>query len=64
MTENVADYAALLTARLGRDGPSTPVIFVRKSALPRGGALATHLAVRLDRWAKGHPDPYIGPHWL
>jgi hypothetical protein len=64
VTENVADYAALLTVRLGGDEPSTPVIFVRKSAFPRRGALATHLAARLDEWAKHHPDPYVGAHWL
>lgn len=64
VTENVADYAALLTARLGRDEPSTPVVFVRKSDFSRRGALATHLAVRLDDWARRHPEPYIGAHWL
>lgn len=64
VTENVADYAALLAARHGRDEPSTPVVFVRKSDLPRKGALAAHLAARLDEWAKRHPDPYLGAHWL
>lgn len=64
VTENVADYAALLTARLGRNEPSTPVILLRKSDFPRKGALATHLAARLDEWAERHPDPYVGAHWL
>lgn len=64
VTENVADYAGLLTARQGRDDPSTPVIFLRKSDFPRRGALSSHLAARLHDWAERHPDPYVGAHWL
>lgn len=64
VTENVADYAALLDQRLRNDEPVVPVIFVRKADLPRRGALAAHLAERLDRWSSAHPDPYLGPHWL
>lgn len=63
VTENVADYAALLDQRLRHDDPCVPVVFVRKSDLPRRGALAARLAQRLDRWAATHPDPYHGPHW-
>ena len=63
VTENVADHAALADQRL-RDGqPCVPVVFVRKSELPRRGALAPHLADRLDRWAQANPDPYLGTHW-
>lgn len=63
VTENVADYATLLEQRLSRDQPCTPVVFVRKASIPRRGALAVHLAARLDRWARANPDPYVGPHW-
>ena len=31
--------------------------------LPAGGGQAAALAKALDRWAHGHPDPYLGPHW-
>ena len=63
VTENFSDYSALLDLILGRDDPCVPVVFVRKSDFPRRGALASHLAARLDQWASDHPDPYIGPHW-
>lgn len=64
VTENIADFAVLLEQRLRNDQPVVPVVFVRKADLPRRGALAHHLAVRLDRWAEANPDPYLGPHWL
>jgi predicted nuclease of predicted toxin-antitoxin system len=63
VTENVADYAALLDQRLRNDEPAVPVVFVRKTDLPRRGGLAVHLADRLDDWATSHPDPYLGAHW-
>lgn len=59
VTENFADYAALLEERLSRDETCVPVVFVRKSSLPSRGALPTHL----DAWAKDNPDPYHGLHW-
>lgn len=40
--------------------PSAPVVSVRKSPLPPGGALPSHLADHLDDWAKHSPDPYDG----
>jgi hypothetical protein len=54
VTENVADYAA------ERD---LVLVFVLKKNLPAGGAQAAALARILDRWAKDHPDPYLGHHW-
>jgi predicted nuclease of predicted toxin-antitoxin system len=64
VTENVADYAALLDQRLRNDPPATPVVFVRKADLPRRGPLPHRLAERLHAWAEANPDPYLGPHWL
>jgi hypothetical protein len=64
VTENVADYSLLLTRRLGDDQPCVPVVFVRRPDFPKGGALAVHLAERLDPWAAANPEPYVGPHWL
>lgn len=54
VTENVADFAA------ERD---LVLVFVLKRNLPAGGAQAAALARILDRWARDHPDPYLGPHW-
>jgi len=54
VTENVADYAA------ERD---LVLVFVLKKNLPAGGAQAAALARILDRWARDHPDPYLGHHW-
>lgn len=54
VTENVADYAA------ERD---LVLVFVLKKNLPAGGAQAAALARILGRWAKDHPDPYLGHHW-
>lgn len=64
VTENRGDFAGLLHARLERGDRATAVLFVRRSTLPRGGALAHHLAVRLDRWAAKHPDPSPVLYWL
>ena len=64
VTENIADFAVLLDQRLRNDQPVVPVVFVRKTDLPRRGALPHHLAERLDRWAEANPDPYLGPHWV
>ena len=63
VTENFADFSDLLEARLGRDEPSVAVVFVRKSSLPEGGALASQLAERLHAWADANRDPYLGLHW-
>lgn len=54
VTENVADFAA------ERD---IVLAFVLKKNLPAGGGQAAALAKILDRWAKDHPDPYLGHHW-
>jgi hypothetical protein len=63
VTENFADYAIAVDQRINRSEPCVPVIFVRKSGLPRRAALAVRLAQRLDDWARSNPDPYLGPHW-
>ena len=54
VTENVADFAA------ERD---IALVFVLKKNLPAGGGQAAALAKVLDRWARDHPNPYLGPHW-
>jgi hypothetical protein len=38
-------------------------VFVLKKNLPTGTAQASELAAALDRWAREHPEPYLGPHW-
>lgn len=63
VTENFAHYAAILERRFGTNEPSTPVVFIRKSAFPRGAALAGRLAARLHEWASNNPRPYAGAHW-
>ncbi len=64
VTENIADFAALVDQRLRNDEPAVPVVFVRKGDLPRRGALPHRLAERLHRWAEANPHPYLGLHWL
>ena len=63
VTENFADFAALVEQRQTDDEPGAPVVFVRKSSFPAGRALPAHLAEHLDRWAQDNPDPYTGLHW-
>jgi hypothetical protein len=63
VTENFADYAGILEQRRSCDEPCVPVVFVRKSAFPRGGALAAHLAEHLHTWAAQNAEPYVGAHW-
>ena len=64
VTENFADYAALIEQRMGAGSACVPVVFVRKSELPKRGALASVLARQLHAWSKANPEPYVGPHWL
>ncbi len=54
VTENVTDF---VTER------EVTLIFVLKKNLPAGGGQAAALAKVLDRWARDHPDPYLGAHW-
>lgn len=63
VTENFADFAAIVDQRQSNDDACTPVVFVRKSSFPSGGALPAHLAEHLDEWAQNNPDPYQGLHW-
>lgn len=63
VTENFADFAALLTDRQNRGEPSTPVVFVRRDSLPSRGALASRVARKLDDWARANPEPFVGLYW-
>ena len=63
VTENAADFAAIVANRLADNEPCVPVVVVRKADHPLGGALARHLAGCLHEWAEGNPDPYPGPYW-
>jgi hypothetical protein len=63
VTENFADYATLLEQRQGRGERCVAVVFVRRADLPRRGALAVHLARRLDVWAESNPEPFVGLYW-
>lgn len=54
VTENVSDYAR---------EPDLVLVCVLKRRLPSGGPQARALAVLLDRWARQHPQPYVGQHW-
>jgi hypothetical protein len=54
VTENVADFSA------ERD---LVLVFALKKNLPAGRRQAAALAKLLDRWARNHPGPYLGPHW-
>jgi predicted nuclease of predicted toxin-antitoxin system len=63
VTENFSDFARLVEQRHARELPCVPVVFVRKRDFPRRGALASHLARHLHRWAEANPDPYPGVHW-
>ena len=63
VTENFADFAALVEGRQADDDSCTAVVFVRKSSFPAGGALPSRLAEHLDQWAEANPDPYEGLHW-
>jgi Domain of unknown function (DUF5615) len=64
VTENFSDFAALLADRQNRGETSTPVVFVRRDGFARRGALATHLARKLDEWARANPEPFVGLYWL
>lgn len=63
VTENFADFAELLAVRQNQNEPTVPVVFVRRDTLPRRGALAVHLARKLDEWAKANPEPFVGLYW-
>ena len=54
VTENVADFARETDVVL---------VFVLKSRLPAGRALASALARILEHWSKANPEPYVGAHW-
>lgn len=63
VTENFADYASLLQARQAGGERCVSVVFVRRVDMPKRGALAVHLARRLDRWAAVNPEPFVGLYW-
>lgn len=65
VTENAADFIALLDRRAAAGQPLTPVVVALKRRLPRGaGALESGLAHRLSAWCEAQPDPYRHIHWL
>jgi hypothetical protein len=63
VTENFADFAALLTSSVAAGERGIPVACVRKGKFPRGAAMAAHVGERLHEWAVANPDPYPGLHW-
>lgn len=63
VTENFADFAALVAQHHKADEPCTTVVFVRKASFADGAVLATTLAEHLNQWATANPDPYRGVHW-
>jgi predicted nuclease of predicted toxin-antitoxin system len=63
VTENFADFARLLHQRQSADDRCVPIVFVRREDVPRRGALAVHLARRLNGWATTNPEPLIGLYW-
>ncbi|MGH9054557.1 MAG: DUF5615 family PIN-like protein [Acidimicrobiales bacterium] len=63
VTENFADFAGLLDERNASAAGNVPVVFVRRDALPKRGALPVHLARKLDGWSTANPDPFIGLYW-
>lgn len=65
VTENVADFVALLQQRIAATRQLTPVVFVSKADPPADpGAFASTLAGRLEDWAQLHPDPAPTAYWL
>jgi len=64
VTENFQDFARIVDRHFSEGQPCVPVLFVRKSRFPAGGALPPHLAAELDEWAREHPEPHAGIHWL
>lgn len=65
VTENAADFAALLQTRIAAGDPLAPVVFALKATLPaRPGPLAARLAALLDAWAADHPEPVATAYWL
>lgn len=54
VTENVVDFV---------EERDLVLVFVPKRQLPAGRGQAVALAGLLDRWARTHPDPYLGSHW-
>jgi hypothetical protein len=63
VTENSADFAAIVEQRVACDDVCVPVLFVRRRNFARGGGLASDLARYLDAWASDNSDPYPGIHW-
>jgi len=63
VTENADDFIVLVTERLMAGRPAAPLVIVHRGRLA-GGAIADRLARALDRWARSHPDPWVGPHWV
>ena len=63
VTENADDFIALVTERLVAGWPTAALVIVHRGRLA-GGAIADRLARALDQWARSHPEPWVGPHWI
>lgn len=63
VTENADDFIVLITERLVAGRTTAPLVIVHRGRLD-GGAIADRLARSLDRWARDHPEPWVGPHWI
>ena len=63
VTENYSDFSSRQRRDVEYESPRCVVVFVRKSALPTGGALGPALARRLDAWAEANPSPWPGAYW-
>ena len=62
VTENFRDFARLIQHR-GSAPPQAGFAFVRKSSLPRRGAMPEHLAQRLHACASQNPETHPGIYW-
>lgn len=62
VTENVADFRWLLAAAIREGEPAVAMLSVLRRQLPRGGALATALARRLDEFLT-HRDELPATEW-
>jgi hypothetical protein len=65
VTENAADFIALLDDREGAGEQLVPVVVALKRKLPSSrGAMISALARRLTAWCAQHREPYRHVHWL
>ena len=63
VTENADDFIVLVAKRLMAGRPTAPLVIVHRGRLA-GRAIADRLARALDGWARSHPEPWVGQHWI